>query len=82
MLLVQKLLLTGLLIFIKPDTVSQLAAGFTISIIFFVLHVKYNAYIDTNESELQFFALLSIALNLFAGILLKTNTQDEDRSCP
>merc|ERR1719162_1548619 len=42
-MLMQKLLLTGLLIFIKPGTTSQLAAGFFISGVFFVLHVKTSA---------------------------------------
>ena len=77
-ILVQKLLLTGLLIFIKPNTVSQLAAGFTISIVFWVLHVRTMAYVNETESDLQFYSQLSITMTLFGGILLKTNTQDED----
>jgi len=39
-MLLQKLMLTGLLIFIKPGTVSQLAVGFAISFGFFILHVR------------------------------------------
>ena len=77
-MLTQKLLLTGLLIFIKPGTTSQLACGFAISIYFFVLHVRVSAYARAVEDDLQFCSMLSITLTLFGGILLKTDTQDED----
>jgi len=77
-MLLQKLLLTGLLIFIKPGTVSQLACGFVISIIFFIIHVRTNAYIEDVEDDLQFAAMFSITMTLFGAILLKTDTQDED----
>ena len=36
---------TGLIIFIKPQTSTQLVAGFAISIFFFIVHVQTNAYI-------------------------------------
>jgi hypothetical protein len=52
-MLMQKLLLTGLLIFIKPGTTSQLACGFVISLGFFVWHVRCNAYIEDVEDDLQ-----------------------------
>lgn len=63
---------------IKPDTVSQLAAGFVISMTFFILHVTFAAYASQEEFKLQFCAGLSITMTLFGGILLKTNTDDED----
>jgi hypothetical protein len=74
-LLFNKLLLTGLLIFVKPDTVSQLAAGFMISLVFFALHVEIRPYNEENEDSLQYNATLSVTLTLFGGILLKTHTQ-------
>jgi len=77
-LLMHKLLLTGLIIFIKPGTVSQLAAGFVISFFFYVLHLTTQAYVDNAEYDLQTNAMLSITMTLFGGILLKTDTQDED----
>ena len=77
-MLMQKLLLTGLLIFIKPNTTSQLAAGFVISAIFFVSHVRVAAYVREVEDDLQFCSMISITMTLFGGILLKTDTQDED----
>jgi len=77
-LLVQKFMLTGVLVFIKPDSTSQLAVGFAIAIIFFVLHVRTRAYCEIKEFDLQFYAALSILTTLFGGILLKTDTQNED----
>jgi len=77
-MLIQKLLLTGLLIFIKPGTVSQLAAGFVISLGFFVAHVRILAYKDDDDDDFQFASMLTITLNLFGGILLMAETQEED----
>jgi len=78
-MLVNKLLLTGLLIFIKPGTVSQLACGFVIAIIFFILHVRYRAFADVIQGDLQFCSMLSIVMTLFGGILLQTKSvEDED----
>jgi len=77
-LLIQKLMLTGVLVFIKPDSTSQLAVGFAVAVIFFVLHVRTGAYCEIKEYDLQFYATLSILTTLFGGILLKTDTQNED----
>jgi hypothetical protein len=50
------------LIFFKPNTTSQLAAGFVISIGFYVLHVRTMAYVNETQSELQFCSMLSITV--------------------
>lgn len=74
-MLMQKLLLTGLLIFIRPQTSTQLVAGFAISIFFFLLHIKTNAYVEDLEDELQFCAMLSVTLTLFGGLGLKATSE-------
>ena len=76
-LLSQKLLLTGLIIFIKPDTASQLAAAFLISMTFLVLHVCYKPFADSKEEDLCFVSNLSITLTLFCGLLLKLDVSEE-----
>jgi len=76
-MLAEKLILTGLLIYIKPDSISQLASGFTISMFFFIAHVRCQAYIKDKDDDLQFCAMLGITFTLFGGILLKTDTQNE-----
>ena len=45
-MLMQKLLLTGLLIFIRPGTTTQLAVGFCISLGFFLIHTRLQAYVE------------------------------------
>lgn len=66
---------TGLIIFIRPQTTTQLGAGFAFSIFFFCLHVQTNAYKSDLEDQLQFCAMLSITLTLFGGLLLKAQTE-------
>ena len=60
-MLMQKLLLTGLLIFIKPGTATQLGAGYMIAIFFFVLHIQTNGYVKDEEDTLQLCWLCSPA---------------------
>ena len=76
-MLMQKLMLTGLLIFIRPGSTTQLAAGFTISLGFLILHTRLQAYVEDEEDDLQSAAMLSITLSLFGGILLKANEADQ-----
>lgn len=74
---------TGLIIFIKPETTTQLAAGFIISLVFFVWHVQTNAYRKDLEDELQFCAMLSITVTLYGGLVLKAQdgmSDEEDVS--
>jgi len=80
-LLIHKLCLTGLIIFIKPNTVSQLATGFVVSIFFLVLHVFRHAYVEAADDTLQFTSMLSLTMTLFFGIVIKTDDQqrEEDR---
>ena len=46
-----------------------------ISLTFFLLHVKKRPYLGELQDELQFYASVSVMLNLFGGILLKADTQ-------
>jgi len=78
LMLAHKLLLTGLIIFIKPGTTTQLIAGFAISITFFIWHVQTGAYKTDLEDELQFCAMLSITLTLFGGLSLKAQEGMEE----
>jgi len=74
----QKLLLTGLIVFIRPDTAAQIAAGFMISIGYLVLHVQNQPFAEDQENTLQFLSELAITLTMFCGICLKVDVTDED----
>ena len=65
-------------LFLRPESTSQLAAACVISLAFFSLHAEIRPYTEHNEDQLQFCAMLSITLTLLGGILLKTNTHKED----
>ena len=73
-------LIAGLcgVLFLRPESTSQLAAACVISLAFFSLHAEIRPYTEHNEDQLQFCAMLSITLTLLGGILLKTNTHKED----
>jgi hypothetical protein len=70
-----KLLLTGLIIFVKPNSVSQLAAATVINGVFLLMHIRIEPYTVEKDGHLQFWALWSLMSSLFLGILLKADVQ-------
>ena len=70
-----KLLLTGLIIFVKPNSLSQLAAAFVFNAIFLLAHTLIEPYGDFKDGQLQFWSLWSMLSSLFLGILLKADMQ-------
>jgi len=76
-LMLQKVLLTGVVIFLKPESTIGMAAAFTISFFFLLLHDVVQPYIDDSEDTLQRYATISMTLTLFSGILLKTEADKE-----
>jgi len=69
--LVRKLLLTGVVIFVAPGSLSQLAFAFLVTLMFFVLHIEVGAFPDPSESNLMFVSLLSVLITVFCGIIIK-----------
>ena len=70
-----KLLLTGIIIFIKPNSFSQLAIATVINGVFLLAHIRIEPYAVSKDGQLQFWSLWSVLSSLFLGILLKTNMQ-------
>ena len=68
----------GLLIFVIPGSVSQLAVGFVIAAYFLLVHLGLYGYQNVKQNRLQLCSMLSLSMTLFAGILLKTEPDDED----
>ena len=73
-----RLLLTSVVIFVKPGTTAQLAAAFIINLAFLVLHVQTNAFETDAENGAQFNGLISITLVLFSGIILRWNSLNSE----
>ena len=70
-----KLLLTGIIIFIKPQTLSQLAMAAVINGLFLLAHIRLAPFAVFKDGQLQFWSLWSVMSSLFLGILLKADMQ-------
>ena len=69
--LIRKLLLTGVVIFVAPGSLAQMAFAFIVTLFFLVFNIAVNAFVDKAEGGLMFNALLSTLMTIFCGILLK-----------
>jgi len=70
--LIRKLSLTGIIIFIAPDTSMQLAAGCMMALVATLLYSEYKPYLYGEDDMLQLLCQLSIFCTMFAGLLIKT----------
>jgi hypothetical protein len=70
--LVRKLSLTGIIIFIAPDTSMQLAAGCLMALTATLLYSEFKPYLYGEDDMLQLLCQLSIFCTMFGGLLIKT----------
>jgi hypothetical protein len=75
--ILQKLMLTGAIIFFHPGTTLQLAAAFCIAFTFLVSDAVVQPFVNSAEGRLQRTANISMVLTIFGGILLKTKAASE-----
>jgi hypothetical protein len=75
--MLRKFLLTGLILFLAPGSIAQLASALLIGAYFMAAHVKYQPFISDDEDNLQSVSLISTVLILVLGIMLKAR-----RVCP
>ena len=76
--LLRKLVLSSVVIFVLPGSVSQIAIGLLVSVASLVLHVGLAAFEEDSADNLQTLCLLQICCVLFSGLLLKTGTAVDD----
>jgi CRP-like cAMP-binding protein len=72
-LLVQKCIMTGLLVIIAPGTTLQLFIGFLFAIIYMMLVLRLGPYVGDQEDVLSFLASVSLSLTMLAGFTNITN---------
>ena len=72
-LLIQKCIMTGLLVVVAPGTSLQLFIGFLFSIIYMMLVLRTGPYVGDQEDVLSFLASVSLSLTMLAGL---TNITD------
>lgn len=75
--MLKKALLCSAVILVEPGKLGQLAFAFVVNMVFLVLHVKELPFKKEEDNEYQSYGLLSIALTIFAGILLKAKMGDQ-----
>ena len=77
--LLRKCLLCGVLIFIMPETATQVAMGLLISVASATFHVHLKPFKEAGDNDDQTIVLSVISFSLFSGLLLKTDTANEDQ---
>lgn len=71
--MLRKFLLCGVLIFVQPGSMLQLAASILLASLFLTLHSKFQPFEDDIDDDLQSAALLATFLTLISSTLIKTN---------
>lgn len=67
--LLRKFLLTGVLVFVYPDTPEQIACGFVVTAFFFILYGKMNPFRQHGVNQMQNISMLTQAVTLFYGLM-------------
>ncbi len=67
--LLRKFLLTGVLVFVYPNSPEQIACGFVVTCLFFVLYGKMNPFLQHGVNQLQNISMLTQAITLFCKLL-------------
>ena len=76
---IRKFVLVGAIMFLMPGSVMQISMGFIISTIFYIIHIRLQAYQDDIDNNMQSSTLLASMITLFSAILLKAvqNTEND-----
>jgi hypothetical protein len=72
--LIRKLILSSVIIFVRPGTVTQIAVAIFVSAGFAVYHFLAQPFVEKSADHLQTACLLQLTMLLFAGLLLSANT--------
>ena len=75
--LLQKLLLTGVLIFARQGTVFQAYAGTTIACAFVAVQTRFWPYVDPMDNKLKFVAEAQLFTTLLISIVLRTDNHTD-----
>eukprot|EP01048_Picozoa_sp_COSAG05_P009696 COSAG05_NODE_809_length_7187_cov_20.173109_4_plen_336_part_00 len=75
--LVEKLILTGLLIFVPPGTIAQAYVATLTSFTFCVIQTKYMPYEAMQDNLLKQLCELQLLMTLIISIVLRTDLEDD-----
>jgi len=77
--MVRKFMLTGVVLFLAPGSIAQLAMALLIGAYFMAAHVKYQPFEEESEDNLQSISLISTVLVLVLGIMIKAASANKDQ---
>ena len=75
----RRLMLTGVIMFIKPESLTQVVWATLMSALCLVMNAFFLPYADDMDDIVAMTASSVLVLNLLAGILIKTDVVGEDR---
>ncbi|GMH88338.1 hypothetical protein TrST_g13960 [Triparma strigata] len=73
----RRLMMTGMLIFIKPGSPSQIVVAMIIALFSIVIYVHFEPYEEANEDQLAIVSQLAIFFTLFAALMIRVKADDE-----
>jgi len=76
--LMRKLFLTGLIIFIRPDTSTQIAVGCAVCMFSLAVHVGTYPFLTKTDNRLQTLSLACILWTMYIGLLLRIDIAADD----
>eukprot|EP00937_MAST-01D_sp_MAST-1D-sp2_P006764 g6764.t1 len=76
--LVRKVLLTGVILFVRPCCSTQLVFGCLVAMIFTLSYAEFHPYLYKEDDTLQLLCQLAIFCTMFSGLLIKTGTAASD----
>jgi hypothetical protein len=68
--MVRKLVLTGIIVFIKPDTPLQMAAGCMLSLLMIIINANFKPYLEEEDDLIQLTCSVAIFTSYFSGFML------------
>jgi hypothetical protein len=68
--MMRKLVLTGIITFIKPNTPLQMAAGCMLSLLMIIINANFKPYLEDEDDMLQLCCSVAIFTSYFSGFML------------
>jgi hypothetical protein len=78
--LVEKLILTGLLIFVEPGTVTQCYVATLTALIFCLIQTKFMPYVSRTQNILKLLCEVQLLMTLIVAIVLRTDLSNDSIS--
>lgn len=74
----RRVVLSGLVVFVLPNTAGQIATSFLLSMFFFVVYMILDPYRHRSHTWLGIFAHAVVMLSMFSGLLERVDVDDDD----